>query len=290
MSPLRSPHVAACVVALATVVVALGVPRTGDAAPRIPKIKTRIAKVQATVDGYVEIRRLHDTTSDCFPGETWVQTNRFAFATGRYVDVSLKRITGEGFPTVVTSPFSASGGRATIEGKTSDYRTTNYCDKAPGPVNPEPVCSKTSGRISISLQQGVDPTDTDDELVALGGIPLMIAIKRDGGGMDAPVCPGGGAARLVGKNTETAVLTTSIAPSVSVIVPSGYNVTQLMGIRPGKRFRKTILVSGPCSNPRLTVTSGGSPAPGNLNAHGDCFLTGKLAYTIRPRPADDRRR
>jgi len=285
MRSLRLPLLAACALAVAFAV-GLAAP-AGAATPKVPKapkLKTRIAKVQATVDGYVEVRRLHDTTSDCFPGETWIQTNRFDYSTGGSVDVSLKRITGEGFPTIVTSPFSVSGGRATIAGKTSDYRTTNHCDRAPGPVAPEPACSKTTGKISISLQQGIDPSDVDDELVPLSGIPLMIAVRRNGGGTDAPTCPGNGAARLVGKNTEPAVVTTSIAPSISVIVPTGVTVAELWNLRPGKRFRKTVLVSGPCSNPRLTVTSGGSPAPGNLNAHGDCFLTGRLAYTIRPRP------
>jgi len=283
----RPPLLASCALALA-VAVGVGAASAGAApkVPKVPKLKTRIAKVQATVEGYVEVRRLHDTTSDCFPGETWIQTNRFDYTTGGYVNVSLKRITGEGFPTVVTSPFSASGGKATIAGKTSDYRTTNYCDKAAGEVAPEPACSKTSGRISISLQQGIDPSDVDgDELVPLSGIPLMIAVKRNGGGQDAPTCPGNGAARLVGKDTQTAVVTTSLAPAVSVNVPTGVTVAQLWRIRPGKRFHKTVLVSGPCSNPRLTVTSGGSPASGNLNADGDCFLTGKLTYTIRPRPS-----
>jgi hypothetical protein len=59
------------------------------------------------VTGSVETRLLHDTASDCYPGEHWIQRTRYAFSTGGFRDVSIKRITGDGFPPIVTSAFTS---------------------------------------------------------------------------------------------------------------------------------------------------------------------------------------
>lgn len=266
---------------------------TAEAAntPQVPKVKTRIAKVQIKMSGYVETRLLHDTTSDCFPGEHWVQTNRYDFGTGGFVNISMKRITGDGFDPVVTSPFSRAVGTARIEGKISDYRTTNHCPPtAPGKVAPAPECAKTSGKTSISMQEGVVPGAREDGLMPLTQTPLMLAIRRTGGGKDADACVGPGASQVSGEDTERAVVTTSMMPGVpAVIVPSGFSVIKVFSIRPGQRLRKAIVVSGPCSNVSLRAVPapGGAPGPGGLNADGDCFLTGKITYTITPRPKKD---
>lgn len=257
-----------------------------SSAPKIPKIKTRIAKVQINVSGYVETRVLHDTTSDCFPGERWIQTNRYDFASGGFVNVSMKRVTGDGFDPIVTSPFSKRGGSAKIAGSISEYRTTNYCTGEQAKNAPAPVCSSTSGSTSVSLQEGVVPKAGDDDLQPLTSTPLMLAIQRHGGGRDADGCVGPGASQVSGEDTERSVVSTSMAPAVSLVVPSGLSVIKVFGIRPGQRMRRAILVSGPCSNVSLSTVPapGSAPPAGGLNADGDCFLTAKLSYTITPRP------
>lgn len=254
--------------------------------PKIPKVKTRIAKVQIDVSGYVEIRRLHDTTSDCFPGETWTQTNRYAFDTGRFVNVSLKRVTGDGFDPIVTSPFTAGLGTATVEGRISGYRTTNYCDGTTGPVKAAPTCSKTSGRTSLSLQEAPLAPVGDDDPAPIRSAPLMLAVARKGGGRDELECLGGGAANLTGETSPTALFSTSVAPAVSAIAPTGISVLKLFGIRPGQRISRAAIVTGNCSSSavRVVTGSGPSPSPATPAADGDCTLAGKVRYTIRPRP------
>lgn len=280
-----------CLVALAATAAAPAGAATAPQLPKVPKVKTRIAKVQISLTGYVETRLLHDTTSDCFPGERWIQTNRYDFRTGGFRNISMKRITGDGFDPVVTSPFSAPAGSARIAGAISEYRTTNHCaPTAPGPVDPAPDCTETSGKTSISMQEGVVRGAREDGLVPLTQTPLMLAIRRTGGGKDAARCVGPGAAQVSGEDTEKAVVTTSIMPGIpAVIVPSGFSVIKVFNIRPGQRLRKAIVVSGPCSNVALRAVPapGGAPGPGGLNADGDCFLTGKITYTITPRPKKD---
>lgn len=281
-----------CVIAL-TCLLALtavtAVPAGSVTVPTLPKIKTRIAKVQITISGYVETRKLRDTTSDCFPGERWIQTNRYDFSTGGFVNISMKRVTAEGVDPVVTSQFSKRVGTAKVKGAISDYKTTNYCSGEQRPNEPAPTCSSTSGKTSISLQEGVVPTEGDDGLVPLTQTAMMLAIQRNGGGRDNLECLGPGASSVSGKDTDKAVVTTSMAPGVALVVPSGFSVMKVFSIRPGQKLRKSIIVSGPCSKVALTTVagSGGSPSPGNLNADGDCFLTGKISYTITPRPKKD---
>ncbi|MFA9270770.1 MAG: hypothetical protein ACEQSX_08425 [Baekduiaceae bacterium] len=277
-----------CALALVTVIaVAACAPAAGaQSAPKVPKVKTRIAKVQINTSGYVETRVLRDTTSDCFPGERWIQTNRYDFSTGGFVNISMKRITGDGFDPIVTSPFSKRVGSATVAGKISEYKTTNYCTGEQAKNTPAPTCSSTSGKTSISMQEGVVPKADDEDLTPLTQTPLMLAIQRTGGGRDADGCIGPGASQVTGEDTEKAVVTTSMAPSVALNIPSGLSVIKVFNIRPGQRFRRSVIVSGPCSSVALRTVSGagGSPSPGNLNADGDCFLTGKITYTITPRP------
>lgn len=268
---------------------ATAVPAGSVTVPSVPKVKTRIAKVQITLSGYVETRKLHDTTSDCYPGETWIQTNRYDVSTGGFVDISMKRVIIEGQDPIVTSPFSRRVGSAKVKGSTSDYRTTNYCSGQQQPVKEPPTCSETSGKTSISLQEGIVPQEGEDGLQPLTQTPLMLAIARNGGGKDPLECLGEGAGSVTGKDTERAVVTTSIAPGVALAVPSGFSVMKVFNIRPGQRLRKSILLSGPCSKVAVTTVAGagGSPSPGNLNADSDCFLTGKISYTITPRPKKD---
>lgn len=277
-----------CALALVTIIaVAVSAPAAGaQSVPSVPKVKTRIAKVQINTSGYVETRVLRDTTSDCFPGERWIQTNRYDFSTGGFVNISMKRITGDGFDPIVTSPFSKRVGSARVAGKISEYKTTNYCTGEQAKNTPAPTCSSTSGKTSISMQEGVVPKADDEDLTPLTQTPLMLAIQRTGGGRDADGCIGPGASQVTGEDTERAVVTTSMAPSVALNIPSGLSVIKVFNIRPGQRFRRSVIVSGPCSSVALRTVSGagGSPAPGNLNADGDCFLTGKITYTITPRP------
>ncbi len=255
--------------------------------PKVPKIKTRIAKVQIDVSGFVETKVLHDTASDCFPGEHWVQTNRYEFDTGRFVNVSMRRITGDGFDPIVTSPFSISGGTASVEGKITEYRTTNYCNSTPGPVKPSPTCSSTSGRTSISMQEApLVGTGNDDDPTPLTSNPLMIAIKRVGGGRDHDGCIGPGGANTGATANETTAITTSIAPGVSVVVPSGVSVLKMFNIRPRQTIRRTISITGTCAKANVSPHPGssgpsGAPQPA---ADSDCTLGGKVTYTIRPRP------
>ncbi len=281
---------ALALVAMIAVAAALPAAAAAQTVPKVPKVKTRIAKVQINTTGYVETRVLRDTTSDCFPGERWIQTNRYDFSTGGFVNISMKRITGDGFDPVVTSPFSKRVGSATVTGKISDYKTTNYCTGEQAKNTPAPTCSSTSGKTSISMQEGVVPKEGDDGLQPLTQTPLMLAIQRNGGGRDAEGCIGPGASQVTGEDTERAVVTTSMAPSVALNIPSGLSVIKVFNIRPGQRFRRSVLVSGPCSSVALRTVSGsgGSPSPGNLNADGDCFLTGKITYTITPRPKPKR--
>ena len=252
-----------------------------------PKIKTRIAKVQIDLAGYVETRQLHETTSDCYPGERWIQTNRYEFETGRFVNISMKRITGQGFDPIVTSPFTALTGSATSEGKITEYRTTNYCEGEPGRVAPEPSCARTTGRTSASMQEG-PMAKGDEDLTPLTQTPLLLAIRRGGGGSSFadPECVGAQAGSISGKDTNTSVIGTSPAPGVSLVLPTGLSVMKVFNIRPGKRRRRAVMISGPCTHVTLRTAEGSGSAPprGSLNADGDCFMTGRVVLTIKPRP------
>lgn len=280
----RSPRSVLAVACIGALAVPAGT-AVAQSPGKPPKIRTRTAKVQIDVSGHVEVRQRHDTASDCNPGEFWTQVNRFDFDTGRFVNVLLRRVSGEGIEPVVTSPFSAATGRAVTEGEIRDYRTTNYCQGAPGEVRPAPKCVKNEGKLQISLQEAPLPKLDDDDLAPITSAPLMIAVSRKGGGNQATECLGRGADRLKGA-PETSAVTTSLGPGVSEVVPSGISVLKLFMIRKGQTYRRAAIVSGPCTNPtvRTVSGSGSSPSLGNLNADGDCQLAGIVRIKIRPRP------
>ncbi len=170
--------------------------RPRPAAPKIPtkipKVKTKVAHLEVDVAGYVETRKLKDTTSDCFPGVTYTQTNRFEFETGRYVPITISNISLPGHDSVMTSRFSKAGGTATVEGLLSGYRTTNYCLPTAPQKEPErPKCKKLRGKIAVALTPG--GSTINDELVTLGGTRLMLSIERRGGGSEDLTCAGAGA-------------------------------------------------------------------------------------------------
>ncbi len=284
---MSTPHrrVLAALVAL----VALGATISAQAATRPPspssyKVKTKIAKLQVDVAGYVETRRLKDTTSDCFPGERWIQTNTFDFETGRYVNLSIKTIKAPGVPAITTSSFSKAGGTATVKGAISDYRSTNYCKEAPAKLEGPPTCATNRGKIAIALTPGDVPED-DGELAPLRGRPLNVVIKRAGGGKDPAACTGTGAQSVSGKDTAVSVVGTSPVAAIADILPTGLDTIKVFAIRKNQRMRRAIVIDGPCSKVRVVTTPppGASPSPGALNADGDCWLTGKVVLTIRSR-------
>lgn len=276
--------------ALVAVTAAGGVAVTAGAATKrpttVPKVRTRIAKLQVDVAGYVEKRQLHDTASDCFPGERWIQTNTFDFETGRFVDVSVRNISGPGIPSVVTSTFSKTVGRAKVAGKISDYKATNYCSGEQRKLDGPPTCSATSGRVAVALTPGNIP-DPDAELAPLKGRPLLLTVRRVGGGRDALTCLGGSAESLSGPDTDAAIVTLSSAAGVSEILPANLDAVRVFAIRRGRPMRRAIIISGPCSKTQVRVVPppGSAPAPGALNADGDCRITGKVVLTVRARPA-----
>lgn len=249
--------------------------------PKAPKLKE--VRVELDVAGYVETRQLKDTTSKCFPGETYVQTNRFEFETGRYVRTKITNISLPGTDGVITSSFSKAVGSATVEGLLSNYRTTNYCPPSPPEAEPKaPTCTKTRGKIAVALTPG--GTDADGDLAGLGGKRLMLSIARRGGGRQDPSCSDGGVPDLVsGVDGDRTVVTTSRVPAVSEVLPSGLTAIKVFNLRRGKRLRRVIVVDGPCRSlsARALTPPGRSPAAGALNADGDCRLTAKVVLTIR---------
>lgn len=277
------------VLAVLVAVVALGATVTAGAAtkpPTVPKLKTRIAKLKVDVAGYVETRLLHDTTSDCFPGERWIQTNRFIFETGKFVNLSVTNIAGQGFRTTTTrSSFSRSAGRTTVEGEISDYKTTNYCKGEQQKLDGAPSCAaKNIGKLAVALTPGEAPSE-NDELTPLSGRPLLLSLKRVGGGRDAVRCFGRGAGQVTGKDTDAAIVTTSFVPGLSVIVPANLDAIKVFDLRAKARLRRAVVIDGPCTNVEVTVVAppGRSPNPGALNADSDCRLFGKIVVTVRPR-------
>ena len=193
---------------------------------------------------------LKDSTSDCFPGVTYTQTNRFEFETGRYVPITISNISLPGHDSVMTSRFSKAGGTATVEGLLSGYRTTNYClPTAPQKEPDRPKCKKLRGKIAVALTPG--GSTINDELVTLGGTRLMLSIERRGGGSEDPTCAGAGASSVqsVDKN---AVVTTSFSPAATEILPTGLGAVKVFSLRRNKRLRKVIVIDGPCAS----VTAG----------------------------------
>jgi len=274
---------------LAVAFIVAGAAQAGAAKiPAVPKVHQKLAKLDVDVAGFVETRALVDTTSKCYPGRTFIQTNRFQFETGDYVRTYIKSISGDGIPTVITSPFSRSVGSATVEGAISDYGVTNYC--APHAEDPEPlppICAKKShGKISVALT-AVPLEDTPEgDLTPLGkGAPLMLSIRRNGTGKDTLDCYGKGAQSVTGPDTGTAVIGTSPMPiAVSEVLPTRLGTIKLFNLQRHKRLRSVIVLDGPCDKVRASVIPApgdGSPRPGALNADGDCWLTGKVVLSIR---------
>jgi hypothetical protein len=263
---------------------AVGIACVASSAPAVsvPKPKLKVAKLEVDVAGYVETRRLIDTTSDCHPGVTYVQTNTFDFETGRYVGTKLRNISVPGTDGVIASKFSKSAGSATVAGSYSGYRTTNWC--APHPPDPEPLpprCVRNRGEIAVSLQEGGVPGN--EELTGLGGKRLMLAIKRKGSGSDDPTCPGTGAGFVNGVDGDRSVVGTSFMPGVSEIVASGLQAVKVFNLGRRERLRRAIVIDGPCRavTGRTSQPPGPTPNPGALNADGDCWLVGKIVLSVR---------
>ncbi|WP_354701439.1 hypothetical protein DSM112329_01753 [Paraconexibacter sp. AEG42_29] len=281
------------IAALTTVVaVALGgaVAVTAAAAPKskVPKVRTRIAKLQLNVAGYVEMRQLKDTASDCFPGERWIQTNTFSFETGRFVNVSVKNVSVPGYGSVATSTFSPTVGRAKVDSGITAYKATNYCKGTPAKLDGPPTCSSSSGKIAVALTPGEIPEGAgEDDPAPLAGRPLLLSVRRAGGGRDALGCLGGGPESLSGPNADLSIVTTSIAPGVSEVLPANLDAVKVFAIRARQTMKRAIVISGPCTKTTVKVVPppGAAPNSGNLNADGDCWMTGKVIVTVRPRPA-----
>ncbi len=255
----------------------------GAAAVTVPKVK--VAKLDLDVAGYVETRQLADTTSNCFPGVTYTQTNRYTFETSKYVGTRLTNIALPGTDGVITSGFSRAAGSANITGGITGFRTTNYCAPT-APQLPEPVpptCVKTRGKTSVALTPAGKLGANEDDLVPLGGKPMMLSVIRRGGAQHDLSCIGGGAASISGTDTDIAVVSTSLAPGVSLVLPTGLASFKLFNLKRRDRLRRSIVVAGPCSSVRASTRSGsaGAPAPGELNADGDCWLTAKIVLSVR---------
>jgi hypothetical protein len=268
----------ACGAAIAGTATSSGAPKIPT---KIPKVKTRVAHLEVDVAGYVETRKLKDTTSDCFPGVTYTQTNRFEFETGRYVPITISNISLPGHDSVMTSRFSKAGGTATVEGLLSGYRTTNYClPTAPQKEPEKPKCKKLRGKIAVALTPS--GSTINDELVTLGGTRLMLSIERRQGGSEDLTCAGAGA-QSVQSVDKNAVVTTSFAPGVSEVLPSGLGAIKVFSLRRNKRLRKVIIIDGPCAsvNAAALTPPAHSPSAGSLNADGDCRLTGKVVLNVR---------
>ena len=88
-----------------------------------------------------------------------------------------------------------------------------------------------------------------------------------------------------GVDGDLAVVTTSLAPAVSEILPSGLEFFNLYRMRSGQRVLKVIVIDGPCASvfARVRKPPGPSPKPGALARDGDCRLTGKVVVTVRRR-------
>ena len=249
------------------------------------KIRTRIAKLQMDVAGYVEAKELHDTTSDCFPGERWIQTHEYAFETGDYVNVSVKNVSAPGLDSVVTSRLSKAVGSAKVTAGISDYRSTNYCKDAPKKLQGPPACKTNAGKLRVGLTPGAVPEEVDGP-ASLQGRPLNVAISRQGGGQHAATCLGAAADSFNSKlDMSVALLTTSLAPGPSVSLPAKLDAIDIFSLRRKARVKRVIVASGPCSKVNYTVQAppGSSPPGPTLNADGDCFIRAKIVVTIRAR-------
>ena len=282
MTP-RSTTVRLFTAMLAGLLLAGAAPVVASAAPALPKPpKTKVVKLQFDVAGYVESRELHDTKSDCYPGVSYIQTNRFEFETGKWVNSMMTNISLPGTDGTITTAGSLPAGSASIEGTISDFSTSNFC--APTQPDPEPtppVCAKTRGKISVGLMGG--STGMSGDLATLTGKSLLLTITRVGGTIDAYTCLGEAAGSITGADAEQSGVTTSPAPGVSETLTTGLGSIKIFNLKKGKTLRRTIIIDGACA--AVNVQAGTNPAakpnPGALNADADCRMTGKVVLAIR---------
>ncbi len=277
----------------ASVVAALGLALVPSAAPahtgagaaavKVPKIKA--AKLDLDVAGYVETRQLTDSTSNCSPGVTYTQTNTYTFETGKYVGTRLVNIAVPGTDGVLTGAFSRAAGSAEIEGGITGFGTTNYC--APNEEDPEPLpprCLKTRGKTRVALTPAVKDVVDEDDPVPLSGRRMMLSVIRSGGAQGRGSCSGARAIEFIpGTDTASAYVSTSWHPGLSLVLPTGLGSVKLFNLKRSDRLRRSIVVAGPCDLARTSTKSGsaGIPAPGALNADGDCWITAKIVLSVR---------
>ena len=222
---------------------------------------------------------MKDTTSDCFPGVTYTQTNRFEFETGRYVPITISNISLPGHDSVMTSRFSKAGGTATVEGVLSGYRTTNYCL----PTAPQKEPERPVQEAARQDRRRADTRRFDDQRRARhpGGTRLMLSIERRGRGSEDLTCAGAGA-QSVQSVDKNAVVTTSFAPgvrgpAVGARRDQGLQPASQQAAAQGDRHRRPVrLGDRGCVAPPAR-----SPDRGSLNADGDCRLTGKVVLNVR---------
>ncbi len=273
----------------ASVAVALGlalVPSatTADAAAAAVKVtKGQVAKLELDVAGYVEMRQFKDSTSVCSPGVTYTQTNRYTFETSKYVRTHLTNVALPGTGGVVTSRFSRPAGSANITGEITGFRTTNRCAPEEPDVLVPPTCVKTRGKTSVALMPAVNLEVSEDDPVPLDDKRMMLSVARHGGAQDDVSCFGGFGGSISGTDTDTAIVGTSFAPAISLVLPTGLGSVKLFNLKRSDRLRRSIVVAGPCWALHVSTGSGsgGAPAPGVLNADGDCWLTAKIVLSVR---------
>ena len=256
----------------------------GTPSPGSLKIKQKVAKLDVDVVGYVVTDQLHDTKSDCFPGQRWIQTNEFTFEAGKPARVKLTNVSGPGLDPITTSSLSAATGSAVSRGTVSEYSETNYCaPTAPAKLGPQPACVRNAGKLRVSLTPGEIPPEQDD-LAGLAGRPLYVGIFRSGGGSNALSCAGAAAGSFRGlKDSSAAVLTPSMAPGFAAVLPAKLDAVKLFNLKRGKVIRRGISAHGPCARVTydISTTQGATPPEPTLNADSDCFLRAKILVTIR---------
>jgi hypothetical protein len=272
-------------VLLGSALLAGAVPSMALAMPTLPTLpkppKTKIVRLQMDLAGYVEARTLHNTKSDCWPGVSYIQTNRFEFETGTWVNSVLSNTSMPGTDGVISSAGSVPSGSAAVEGLITDFSTSNYCDRPPDPEPSPPACAKTHGKIMVGLTEGA--TAMNGDLPTLAGKSLLVTITRVGGGVDPTTCVGVPAGSIIGADADNSGVTTSYAPGVSETLTTGLTAIKVFNLKKGKTFRRTIVIDGPCD--AVNVKSGANPAavpnPGGLNADSDCWMTGKVVFSLR---------
>ncbi len=266
----------------------------GAAAVKVPKIKS--VKLDLDVAGFVETRQFTDTTDVCNVGSTYTQTNTYNFETGNFVKTRLSYITLPGFDGPITvSRFSPAAGSALIKGKITGFRTTNLCPPhLPQPEPQPPNCVKTRGKTSVALTPAGKLEGNEDDPAPLEGNRMMVAVKRSGGAQDDLSCSGGIVAGLRGTDTGRAIVSTSLAPGTSLVLPTRLDSIKLFNLkfkRKGRRhqvnrdlLQRTIVVEGPCDSVSVTTYigwKGGISPTVPLDEDGECWLTGKIVLSVR---------